>query len=117
MLAGGGAPPFGIAALSPLRFDRAPFRVSSVPATIGWRGAALQLCLCFSLQRGDPCRADLMNTLPEDLDAARQPVQPLARNLIVTRVSRLPISVLELRSDERRVGKVCVSTFRSQWSP
>src|SRR3546814_2009537 len=75
-----------MAGLPPLRIDRAPFRVSSVPATIGWRGAALQLCLCFSLQRGDPCRADLMNTLPEDLDAARQPVQLLARNLIVTRV-------------------------------
>src|SRR3546814_2522386 len=85
-----------MAGLPPLRIDRAPFRVSSVPATFGWRGAALQLCLCFSLQRGDPCRADLMNTLPEDLDAARQPVQLLARNLIVTRVSRLPISVLEL---------------------
>src|SRR3546814_5708213 len=96
MLAGGGAPPFGIAALSPLRFDRAPARVSSVPATIGWRGAALHLCLCFSLQRGAPCRADLMNTLPEDLDAVRQPVQPLARNLIVTRVSSLPIRILQL---------------------
>src|SRR3546814_19116569 len=95
MLAGGGAPPFGIAALSPLRFDRAPFRVSSVPATIGWRGAALQLCLCFRLQRGDPCRADLMNTLPEDLDAARQPVQLPARNLLRTRVTRLPLKTKE----------------------
>src|SRR3546814_20647505 len=60
MLAGGGAPPFGIAALSPLRFDRAPFRVSSVPATIAWRGAALQLCICFSLQTGEPCPAYLL---------------------------------------------------------
>lgn len=34
------APPFGIAALSPLRFDRARFRVSSVPVTIGWRAVA-----------------------------------------------------------------------------
>src|SRR3546814_12336901 len=26
-------------------------------------------------------------------------------------------SVSDLRSEERRVGKACVSTFRSRWSP
>src|SRR3546814_16598360 len=29
----------------------------------------------------------------------------------------IPITVLTLRSDERRVGKECVSTCRSRWSP
>src|SRR3546814_11849475 len=27
------------------------------------------------------------------------------------------IEALQLRSEERRVGKECVSTFRSRWSP
>src|SRR3546814_17955891 len=29
----------------------------------------------------------------------------------------LPIPLLSLRSEERRVGKECVSTCRSRWSP
>lgn len=37
-----------------LRFDRATFRVSSVPATIGWRTAARKLCARSGLQHGDP---------------------------------------------------------------
>src|SRR3546814_8110350 len=32
-------------------------------------------------------------------------------------VPRLPAYVFERRSEERRVGKECVSTCRSRWSP
>src|SRR3546814_18436366 len=47
-----------------------------------------------------------------------QPVLPLLRDRAFLRQQR-PRAVLEddLRSEERRVGKECVSTCRSRWSP
>src|SRR3546814_18307712 len=32
-------------------------------------------------------------------------------------LSRLPFQIVDSRSEERRVGKECVSTCRSRWSP
>src|SRR3546814_18838005 len=42
--------------------------------------------------------------LAEDLGVSRPPI-------------REALTILELRSEERRVGKECVSTCRSRWSP
>src|SRR3546814_14562595 len=44
--------------------------------------------------------------MPEDAVAERQP--PIARQILLQ---------LGQRSEERRVGKECVSTCRSRWSP
>src|SRR3546814_9882496 len=40
-----------------------------------------------------------------------------ARHLDATLRGRLPVSRGPSRSEERRVGKECVSTCRSRWSP
>src|SRR3546814_4947997 len=50
---------------------------------------------------------DDTNVLPSEYGSSRQP--PLPRNVDGSR--------REPRSEERRVGKECVSTCRSRWSP
>src|SRR3546814_15341277 len=41
----------------------------------------------------------------------------LVRRLRRGGLSLHPLGVIEVRSEERRVGKECVSTCRSRWSP
>src|SRR3546814_16664092 len=51
--------------------------------------------------------------------ARRQTIETFrARSMRIETGPRLPISIDgEVRSEERRVGKECVSTCRSRWSP
>src|SRR3546814_17236480 len=61
--------------------------------------------------------------LPEDSAAARQAGEVILNALAATPLfiaAALPLKVfppLFNRSEERRVGKECVSTCRSRWSP
>src|SRR3546814_1645791 len=52
-------------------------------------------------------------------DSGRELAHPLAglKVLDFTRVIAGPHCAMTLRSEERRVGKECVSTCRSRWSP
>src|SRR3546814_11007635 len=59
----------------------------------------------------DVCSSDL-HRLPEIDEQPRLRPQPLPRR----RQRRLPMTRC-CRSEERRVGKECVSTCRSRWSP
>src|SRR3546814_4456187 len=56
----------------------------------------------------DVCSSDLFGTLeslfPGRIEAGQ-------------RIRAVPGAGLEVRSEERRVGKECVSTCRSRWSP
>src|SRR3546814_12920940 len=45
----------------------------------------------------------------ETIRDTRRPVEALAK--------RVEITIADTRSEERRVGKECVSTCRSRWSP
>src|SRR3546814_16945271 len=56
--------------------------------------------------------------LPEDQAAMAQAMLPLAIDQSgKTLSSKLAPDDLKARSEERRVGKECVSTCRSRWSP
>src|SRR3546814_11696960 len=62
--------------------------------------------------------ADLLGLLGVDVPAGR----PVIQAVLLTRVDLAGIVVVgpvlgEARSEERRVGKECVSTCRSRWSP
>src|SRR3546814_12149059 len=50
------------------------------------------------------------------LDAPNTPLYPFGYGLSYTSFSYSPVT-LDKRSEERRVGKECVSTFKSRWSP
>src|SRR3546814_5224216 len=58
--------------------------------------------------RGDDVRHHRAVEDPQTLDAANPQIRCQYRHRI---------AVLAGRSEERRVGKECVSTFRSRWSP
>src|SRR3546814_16349598 len=45
------------------------------------------------------------------------PFGPMYRLLLLTGQRRSEVAELEFRSEERRVGKECVSPVRSRWSP
>src|SRR3546814_8159583 len=55
----------------------------------------------------DVCSSDLMSAVPRA--TLRQPVGRIQ--------NRFMAAVASSRSEERRVGKECVSTCRSRWSP
>src|SRR3546814_6279552 len=57
-------------------------------------------------------RGKLRATPALNVRVSGEPVLPSARI-----PSRLPIRARSSRSEERRVGKECVSTCRSRWSP
>src|SRR3546814_11544373 len=57
----------------------------------------------------DVCSSDL-------LLAERGAVQPLEKGGYAVRL-KASTAVPAIRSEERRVGKACVSTCRSRWSP
>src|SRR3546814_9548010 len=74
----------------------------------------------------DVCSSDLEINASLPTDVAIQPVldrtalvhstiRTVAKNL--TEGALLVVVVIFLRSEERRVGKECVSTCRSRWSP
>src|SRR3546814_21165354 len=50
-------------------------------------------------------------------DAFRQPPQHLIAAAWIVEVSLSHVDGALMRSEERRVGKECVSTCRSRWSP
>src|SRR3546814_6071487 len=67
--------------------------------------------VCFGEHRADDQRADrrLRCGLEHERAAGRDRRSHLVRNQVEREV--------EGRSEERRVGKACVSTCRSRWSP
>src|SRR3546814_4210096 len=64
----------------------------------------------------DVCSSDLTRVHHAEQDAARFRVQPVEGALGEQLVSD-PLDAKGRRSEERRVGKECVSTCRSRWSP
>src|SRR3546814_16735907 len=62
--------------------------------------------------------AELVRRVPADVallnPAVADPVQEAA--LVLQRLVRVALRET-VRSEERRVGKACVSTFRARWSP
>src|SRR3546814_2511759 len=67
----------------------------------------------------DVCSSDLRTTLSAPASGdARKPVSRLPSGLNRARRFReTPSAVVNDRSEERRVGKECVSKCRSRWSP
>src|SRR3546814_20544653 len=94
----------------------------------------------------DVCSSDLWETLPDDLKAiVRAAARDVngdmlddynAKNMealeqlreqgvevrrlpdeVLSRLKEVAAEVVDARSEERRVGKECVSTCRSRWSP
>src|SRR3546814_1676742 len=64
-----------------------------------------------------PCQASAMPELPE-VETVRGGLAPVLEGHRLTRVeARRPDLRFPLRSEERRVGKECVSTCRSRGSP
>src|SRR3546814_19866810 len=58
------------------------------------------------------------NCTAETLTATRSSTGQLAASSQVLRSAQAPIFfIIPTRSEERRVGKECVSTCRSRWSP
>src|SRR3546814_8180353 len=62
----------------------------------------------------DVCSSDLAPSLPRSPPASRRSSLPRPPALLS---SRRPYQPRRRRSEERRVGKECVSTCRSRWSP
>src|SRR3546814_11162770 len=61
-----------------------------------------------------------IKTLPRRCQAyvaVRHHVIVVREETLELRVERVDPNVYPLRSEERRLGKECVSTFRSRWSP
>src|SRR3546814_17259812 len=64
-------------------------------------------------------RSDLPPRASEDAPPLGKPSRTLEAHSNRSRVARLldPPATARTRSEERRVGKECVSTCRSRWSP
>src|SRR3546814_19713866 len=60
---------------------------------------------------------NIMQTAPEDVDRLGSAVVALGNNGASTERDIVEMSQRIARSEERRVGKACVSTCRSRWSP
>src|SRR3546814_3068073 len=58
-----------------------------------------------------------LDTLITSLDAPHHPLPPPIVDQAFRDVRSRPVKAVEWRSEERRVGKECVSTCRSRWSP
>src|SRR3546814_18990672 len=61
---------------------------------------------------------DVASVLPQGIEAARYD----RRSVVTRRLKPVPVEAIARgyligRSEERRVGKECVRTFRSRWSP
>src|SRR3546814_11891775 len=62
-------------------------------------------------------RAEDLATLELGPRSARDIADALAREIEAERWTSLDRTLERMRSEERRVGKECVSTCRSRWSP
>src|SRR3546814_8321795 len=85
----------------------------------------------ISDRSSDVCSSDLMNistTIQNQLNGLTNGFQNIMSSVIqnaTSAVASLPALIIQradpglynLRSEERRVGKECVSTCRSRWSP
>src|SRR3546814_3083845 len=65
----------------------------------------------------DVCSSDLGLTLPAHGEVARQTKAAFADNVALDVRRAAGDRIAKARSEERRVGKECVSTCRSRWSP
>src|SRR3546814_1071201 len=72
----------------------------------------------------DVCSSDLnavdlgeRQALADRLRGVEQPVGGALRQFVAELVVRCTLQPIDERSEERRVGKECVSTCRSRWSP
>src|SRR3546814_12328445 len=79
-----------------------------------WRAALLQLVIISVLMGA--LRLGLSKDFFEEWGWLTGPAAWLGTSALVGRLLKLPIPQV-LRSEERRVGKECVSTCRSRWSP
>src|SRR3546814_7480680 len=59
----------------------------------------------------DVCSSDLSQTGRPKVSMRTWPLVPIALRSVDSRAA------IDVRSEERRVGKECVSTCRSRWSP
>src|SRR3546814_16951978 len=78
-----------------LDFGLSEFRLVRRDDEIGHHRQLAAAAQCEAVDRGDPRLANLLNEI----------ARPFREE------------VLEVRSEERSVGKECVSTCRSRWSP
>src|SRR3546814_14430033 len=85
-----------------------------------WRPLALAIAMllpaaAFAQEAPEPVAAG------QDEDAVKQAATLDAVEVTAQRrvenVQDVPVSISTVRSEERRVGKECVSTCRSRWSP
>src|SRR3546814_15874170 len=88
-----------------LRADRRAARVSRAMATLRVRCESWPIRGTFTISRGSKTTADVVVVELSDTDG----------NL--GRGEAVPYAHYGERSEERRVGKECVSTCRSRWSP
>src|SRR3546814_1593528 len=69
----------------------------------------------------DVCSSDLIHLFGTDLPPTNEAVARVYDRLVPFASAPAPLAgraeVAEIRSEERRVGKECVSTCRSRWSP
>src|SRR3546814_4424940 len=66
----------------------------------------------------DVCSSDLIPSRPDPFKIGLSYAAPRAFDMaICARAERGGMSIPDMRSEERRVGKECVSTCRSRWSP
>src|SRR3546814_12468021 len=99
-------------------FDRADEIDLARPRRHMTFGKGIHMCVGAPLARLEGqivLRKLLARTRHIALDASRPP--RWVSSLQVRRYEQLPICVTGSRSEERRVGKECVSTCRSRWSP
>src|SRR3546814_15636617 len=82
-----------------------------VPCLLVADGTARTASLTENVQREAMHPADQFEAFAA-LVAEGRPIEDIAADFSVT-----PLVVQRRRSEERRVGKECVSTCRSRWSP
>src|SRR3546814_19914279 len=110
-----------------LTFGGAGLLLASVPlawasAVIGWRGAflvaaavtVLLAALLWLFLRDAPPGHAYYSRKPESSRDILDGLAAVIRNRQLWLIIAMPIPA---RSEERRVGKECVSTCRSRWSP
>src|SRR3546814_14773809 len=58
-----------------------------------------------------------IDRLQAELGLSEEKAKSVLRKQVLPLANKLTGRVLDRRSEERRVGKECVSTFKSRWSP
>src|SRR3546814_8448451 len=77
----------------------------------------VQTCALPISTNGRGLLADMDATRIRKLDAGQDQSVPTLRDALDLVENRVPVNIELKRSEERRVGKECVSTCRSRWSP